>query len=57
MEFLNILVHIFSEYGYIAVFLALILCGFGLPVPEDISLVSGGVIAGFGKADPHFMFS
>ncbi|TGK12666.1 DedA family protein [Leptospira kmetyi] len=56
MEFLNILVNIFSEYGYIAVFLVLILCGFGLPVPEDISLVSGGVIAGFGKADPHYMF-
>ncbi|MBM9575684.1 DedA family protein [Leptospira sp. 201903070] len=56
MEFLNLLVHIFSEYGYIAVFLVLILCGFGLPVPEDISLVSGGVIAGLGKADPHFMF-
>ncbi|MDV6237111.1 DedA family protein [Leptospira ellisii] len=56
MEFLNLLVHIFSEYGYIAVFLVLILCGFGLPVPEDISLVSGGVIAGLGKADPHLMF-
>ncbi|XDD48783.1 DedA family protein [Leptospira sp. WS92.C1] len=56
MEFLNLLVNIFSEYGYIAVFLVLILCGFGLPVPEDISLVSGGVIAGLGKADPHFMF-
>ncbi|EMN70595.1 SNARE-like domain protein, partial [Leptospira interrogans serovar Bataviae str. UI 08561] len=56
MEFLNILVNVFSEYGYIAVFLVLIFCGFGLPVPEDISLVSGGVIAGLGKADPHFMF-
>ena len=40
MDFLHILVNFFSDYGYFAVFGVLILCGFGLPVPEDISLVS-----------------
>ena len=37
------------------VFGILILCGFGLPVPEDITLVSGGVISGLDLANPHTM--
>ncbi len=28
-----------------AIFLALVLCGFGLPIPEDVVLVTGGVLA------------
>jgi membrane protein DedA with SNARE-associated domain len=31
--------------GYFVVFAALLLCGFGLPLPEDVVLVSGGVVA------------
>ncbi len=31
--------------GYVFVFVALVLCGFGLPMPEDIILVTGGVLA------------
>ncbi len=31
--------------GYGAVFLVLVLCGFGLPMPEDVVLVTGGVLA------------
>jgi membrane protein DedA with SNARE-associated domain len=31
--------------GYAFVFAALVLCGFGLPLPEDIILVTGGVLA------------
>ena len=31
--------------GYGFVFLALLLCGFGLPLPEDVVLVTGGVLA------------
>lgn len=54
---LDILVGFFSDYGYIAVFAILILCGFGLPVPEDITLVSGGVIAGLDLANPHWMLA
>ncbi|QDJ13759.1 DedA family protein [Mergibacter septicus] len=49
------LIEFFSEYGYIAVFLVLIICGFGVPIPEDITLVSGGIIAGLGYANPHMM--
>lgn len=52
---LDILINFFTDYGYIAVFGILILCGFGLPVPEDITLVSGGVISGLDLANPHTM--
>ncbi len=31
--------------GYAFVFLVLVLCGFGLPMPEDVVLVTGGVLA------------
>lgn len=31
--------------GYVFVFIVLLLCGFGLPMPEDIILVTGGVLA------------
>jgi membrane protein DedA with SNARE-associated domain len=56
MELLNELVAFFSGYGYWAVFGILLACGFGLPVPEDISLVAGGVISGLGYANVHIMF-
>ncbi|MCE9499734.1 MAG: DedA family protein [Leptospira sp.] len=51
------LVKFFSEYGYTAVFMVLILCGLGLPVPEDVSLVAGGVISGLGYTNEHIMFA
>jgi membrane protein DedA with SNARE-associated domain len=31
--------------GYAFVFLVLVLCGFGMPMPEDIILATGGVLA------------
>lgn len=52
---LDFFVQFFTDYGYFAVFGILILCGFGLPVPEDITLVSGGVISGLGYTNVHFM--
>ena len=55
MEFFQFLMPIFTEYGYLAVFVMLLVCGFGLPVPEDITLLTGGVIAGLGYANPHTM--
>lgn len=53
MEFL---IGFFSSYGYFSVFFVLIVCGFGVPIPEDITLVSGGVISGLGYTDVHIMF-
>ena len=47
----------FTQYGYAAVFLVLVACGFGVPVPEDVTLVTGGVIAGLWHANVHTMFA
>jgi membrane protein DedA with SNARE-associated domain len=35
----------------------LLLCGLGLPIPEDISLISAGYLAHLGKVDLHAVFA
>lgn len=57
MDLLQQLVTIFAENGYVAVFIALMICGAGLSLPEDVTLVAGGVIAGLGYANVHAMFA
>lgn len=47
----------FVEYGYAAVFFVLVICGFGVPIPEDLTLVTGGVISGMDYTNPHMMFA
>lgn len=47
----------FVNFGYAAVFLVLVVCGFGVPIPEDVTLVAGGVISGLGFANVHMMFA
>ncbi|MES2614765.1 MAG: DedA family protein [Bdellovibrionota bacterium] len=42
---LDSLIQFFTTYGYFAVFGVLLLSGFGLPLPEDITLVAGGFIS------------
>jgi membrane protein DedA with SNARE-associated domain len=42
---LDNLIHFFTTYGYFAVFGVLLLSGFGIPLPEDITLVAGGFIS------------
>ena len=53
---MDILIALFTDYGYAAVFFILLICGFGVPIPEDITLVAGGIISGLGFADVHKMF-
>lgn len=55
MSVLDTLIQLFIAHGYVAVFVALLLCGVGIPIPEDVSLVAGGVIAGLGYADVRVM--
>lgn len=57
MDLLERLVTLFAENGYVAVFIALMVCGAGLPLPEDVTLVAGGVIAGLGYVNVHGMFA
>lgn len=56
MDILQLLLDFFTNYGYLAVFLVLMVCGFGVPIPEDITLVAGGIISGLGYANVHVMF-
>lgn len=56
MEPLSLLVGFFTQFGYLAVLSVLLACGFGLPVPEDVTLVSGGVISGLGYSNLTTMF-
>ena len=39
----------FTKYGLLAVFISLVTTPVGNPVPEDISLLAGGMIAGTGQ--------
>lgn len=53
MEILTHLITVFTQYGYLAVFCVLVACGFGIPIPEDIALVAGGVICGLSQNTPY----
>ncbi|MEN9390759.1 MAG: hypothetical protein RL017_56, partial [Pseudomonadota bacterium] len=53
MEILSHLLTFFTEYGYIAVFCVLVACGFGIPIPEDITLVAGGIICALSRGTPY----
>jgi len=55
VELLDTLIELITGNGYLAVLLLLLACGFGIPIPEDITLVAGGVIAGIGAANVHVM--
>lgn len=55
METLHYLLEFFTMFGYIAVFLVLVACGFGLPIPEDVTLVAGGIICGLSLATDYHL--
>lgn len=55
MDMLHYLINFFSGFGYIAVFLVLVLCGFGIPFPEDVTLVAGGVICALSLSANHHL--
>jgi membrane protein DedA with SNARE-associated domain len=42
--------------GFGALFVALLLCGFGVPIPEDVFLVTGGVLARLAAPREHYTF-
>ncbi len=43
--------------AYAAIFTVLLLCGFGLPLPEDVILVTGGLLAWRGNPVAHVTLS
>lgn len=38
----------YGSYAYVIMFCILLACGFGLPVPEDVVLITGGILAARG---------
>lgn len=36
----------FGDYGYIGVFLALLAAGFGVPIPEELPVITAGILVG-----------
>jgi membrane protein DedA with SNARE-associated domain len=44
-----------GAFSYLLVFFILLLCGLGLPVPEDVSLILGGSLVFQGKANLFLM--
>jgi membrane protein DedA with SNARE-associated domain len=52
---LDSIITFYSSFGYFSVFGMLMLCGFGIPIPEDISIIAGGIIAGLGYGNIHVM--
>ena len=45
-NFINLLLP-YQEYSYPIILIILLACGLGLPVPEDITLVVGGILAAY----------
>jgi membrane protein DedA with SNARE-associated domain len=43
---LDSMIGFYVSSGYLSIFGVLLLCGFGLPVPEDITILAGGIISG-----------
>jgi membrane protein DedA with SNARE-associated domain len=52
---LDSIITFYSSFGYFSVFGMLLLCGFGVPIPEDISIIAGGIISGLGYGNVHIM--
>lgn len=56
MDFLvDFLLNFYGPVHYLFVFGVLLLCGFGIPIPEDITLIVAGVISYYGLTDVHLM--
>jgi membrane protein DedA with SNARE-associated domain len=56
MDFIvDFLIDYYGPIPYIAIFVILLLCGLGVPIPEDITLIAGGILAYYGVCDVWVM--
>jgi membrane protein DedA with SNARE-associated domain len=56
MDFIvDLLIDYYGPIPYVAIFTILLLCGLGVPVPEDITLIAGGILAYYGVCDVWVM--
>jgi membrane protein DedA with SNARE-associated domain len=54
---IDFLLNFYGPMPYIIVFGILLACGLGVPIPEDITLVVGGVLAYYGVCDVWVMIA
>ena len=47
----NFLREIFGEFSYTAPFVVLLLCGVGLPLPEEVTLIGSGILLYRGEVE------
>lgn len=58
MEYVLQLIQSFSGPGiYFIVFLILLGCGFGIPIPEDITLIAAGLVSYYGLSNVWIMLA
>lgn len=57
MDFFEPLSAFLLDYGYLAVFVVLVLCGLGLPIPEEITLIGAGLVVYEGRAELPVMIA
>lgn len=58
MDFLiDFLLNFYGITPYFLIFGILLLCGLGLPIPEDITLFAAGVMAYYGVSDLYWMIA
>lgn len=48
---MNTVLNLLGRYQYVAMFGVLLLCGLGLPLPEEVTLISAGLAVGWEQAD------
>jgi membrane protein DedA with SNARE-associated domain len=51
LDVANLLREIFGEFSYTAPFVVLLLCGLGLPLPEEVSLIGSGILLYRGEVE------
>ena len=59
MHYIQKFLHFLEPYGtasYWVIFGVLVACGFGFPMPEDVILVTGGILASQNIIDPFVCF-
>lgn len=52
---LDLLLNFYGPTAYLIVFGILLACGFGVPIPEDITIITGGLLVYYGLADIRIM--
>ncbi|MGG4092000.1 DedA family protein [Paenibacillus lautus] len=54
--FSNIIIQLVEQYGYLAFFLAFSLGPFGIPVPNEVTILTGGILSNTGVLDPWITY-